>query len=119
MLSREKEPIWVTVCGIYRKIDSPKNFYMSLDVDIYMNNILKFFKDNPKELYNLVPKQKENEFFEKIREVALSNEKKGDEVALTQKQLINICRSINTQTNVQQLAEKIMVYTPFGSYSLN
>ena len=92
---------------------------MGLDVDIYMNNILKFFKDNPTELYNLIPKQKEEEFFEKIREVASQNEEKGSDVALTQKQLLNICRVLNTQKTFDEQSSKIMVYTPFGSFSLN
>jgi hypothetical protein len=29
---------------------------MSVDVDIYMNGIQKFFRDNPEELLNLIPK---------------------------------------------------------------
>lgn len=43
---------------------------MSVDVDIYMNNIIKFFKQNEKDLLNLVPKHKEDEFYDRIREVA-------------------------------------------------
>ena len=35
---------------------------MSVDVEIYMNNLVKFFKENPKDLLNLVPKEKEEEF---------------------------------------------------------
>ena len=92
---------------------------MSLDVDIYMNNILKFFKENPTELKNLVPQQKEEEFFQKIREVASFNEKKGQEVALTQKQLLNICRILNTQNTFDEKVFQVLVFTPFGSYSLN
>lgn len=92
---------------------------MSLDVDIYMNNILKFFRDNPTELYNLIPKQKEEEFFQKIREVASHNEMKGDEVALTQKQLINICRVLNSSKTIDEEVEKVIIKTSFGSYSLN
>jgi len=32
---------------------------MSVDVEIYMNGILKFFRENPNDLLNLVPKTKE------------------------------------------------------------
>lgn len=92
---------------------------MSLDVDIYMNNILKFFRENPNELLSLVPKQKEKEFYEKIREIAFMNEKKGDEVALTKKQLIDVCKDLNTTKTIDEIAEKIIFHTPFGSYSLN
>ena len=36
---------------------------MSVDVEIYMNNLVKFFKENPRDLLNLVPKEKEEEFY--------------------------------------------------------
>ena len=107
------------VCGIYKKINQSKKVYMSLDVDIYMNNILKFFRENPKELLNLVPQQKEKEFYEKIREIALVNEKKGDDVALTKKQLIDVCKDLNTKKTIDEIAEKVIYHTPFGSFSLN
>ena len=64
---------------------------MSVEVDIYMNNIVKFFKENPKDLLNLVPKDKEDEFYDKIRKVAYSNYDKVEEAPLTQKQLIDVC----------------------------
>ena len=40
---------------------------MSVDVKIYMNNIIKFFKENPNDLFNLIPKNKEDEFYRKLR----------------------------------------------------
>jgi len=36
---------------------------MSVDVEIYMNNLIKFFRENPKDLLNLIPKNKEDEFY--------------------------------------------------------
>jgi hypothetical protein len=68
---------------------------MSVDVEIYMNNIIKFFRDNPKDLLNLVPKDKENEFYLKMKEQAFENYEKGDEIPLTQKQIILICVELN------------------------
>lgn len=68
---------------------------MSVDVEIYMNNLVKFFKENPRDLLNLVPKEKEDEFYIKIKEVAYSNHENGEEASLTQKQLIDICRVLN------------------------
>ena len=64
---------------------------MRVEVDIYMNNIVKFFKENPKDLLNLVPKDKEEEFYDKIRKVAHNNYKEVEEAPLTQKQLIEVC----------------------------
>jgi hypothetical protein len=36
---------------------------MNVDVEIYMNNMVKFFKSNPNDLLNLIPKGKEDEFY--------------------------------------------------------
>ena len=68
---------------------------MSVDVEIYMNNITKFFRENPKDLSNLVPKDKENEFYQKMKEQAFENYEKGEEIPLTQKQIILICVELN------------------------
>jgi hypothetical protein len=73
---------------------------MSVDVEIYMNNIIKFFRDNPKDLLNLVPKDKENEFYLKMKEQAFENYEKGDEIPLTQQQIILICVKLN-QTQLE------------------
>jgi hypothetical protein len=109
---------------------------MSVDVEIYMNNIIKFFRDNPNDLLNLVPKNKEEEFYRKLREEAFKNYEKGEEVNLTQRQIIEICAEIHGKLkkksepksigeilkdmNLQnQPIDKIIIDTPFGNYSLN
>ena len=71
---------------------------MSVDVEIYMNNVIKFFRENPNDLLNLVPKNKEKEFYKKIREVAFKNLEKGEDVALTQLQVIEVCSEINVSS---------------------
>lgn len=85
---------------------------MSVDVEIYMNNLIKFFKDNPKDLLNLIPKTKEDEFYIKIKEVAVQNYDKGEEAALTQPQLIDICRVLNGQVIEEKIKEKVEELDP-------
>lgn len=93
---------------------------MSVDVEIYMNNLIKFFKENPKELLNLIPQNKEDEFYKKVRDTAFQNHENGDEIILTQKQLIDICRELHGQTiDVNKKFIDVIVSTKFGSYSLN
>jgi len=116
---------------------------MSVDVEIYMNNIIKFFRENPNDLLNLVPKSKEEEFYSKLREVAFQNYEKGEEVSLTRTQMIEICAQIHGKTKkvpeetkkekelssiddilkhpkYQELTiDQMIVHTPFGNYSLN
>lgn len=92
---------------------------MNVDVDIYMSNIVKFFKQNPKDLLNLVPKDKEEEFYVKIREVASENAENGKEVSLTQKQLIDVCRELNgKKTELPELPASFLK-TKFGLICLN
>lgn len=92
---------------------------MSVDVDIYMNNIIKFFRQNPKDLLNLIPKDKEEEFYVKIREVAFENVEKGKEVSLTQKQLIEICKELNLKTSQSVEIPASFLKTKYGLICLN
>jgi hypothetical protein len=97
---------------------------MNVDVEIYMNNIVKFFKSNPKDLLNLVPKEKEDEFYDKIRETAIENADKGEDAPLTQKQMIDICVILNGKTLkedkvVEDKLESYIMGTKFGPIFLN
>jgi hypothetical protein len=97
---------------------------MSVDVEIYMNNIVKFFKSNPNDLLNLVPKEKEDEFYDKIRETAIQNIDKGEDAPLTQKQMIDICVILNGKTPkedvvVEEKLESYILGTKFGPIFLN
>jgi hypothetical protein len=97
---------------------------MNVDVEIYMNNIVKFFKSNPKDLLNLVPKEREEDFYNKIREVAIENSDKGEDAPLTQKQMIDICVVLNGKTPkedkvVEEKLESYIMGTKFGPIFLN
>ncbi len=118
IVSNLRVPTWVTECGIY-KISHLKFYYMSVDVDIYMNNIIKFFKQNEKDLLNLVPKEKEEEFYVKIREVALDNFENGKEVSLTRMQLIDVCKELNQKKVDPVEIPATFMKTKFGLICLN
>lgn len=92
---------------------------MSVDVDIYMNNILKFFKENPNDLLNLIPKDKEDDFYVKIRETANENFEKNGEAGLTRTQLLDICKQLNQEPKKVLEIPNVIVMTPFGGFSLN
>lgn len=91
---------------------------MSVDVEIYMSNIIKFFKQNQNELLSLVPKSLEEQFYLRIREVATFNQEKGDEVSLTQKQLIEICAQLNGKPILEN-TKGVFQVTKFGNICLN
>ncbi len=89
-----------------------------------MNNIVKFFKSNPNDLLNLVPKDKEDEFYDKIRETVIQNIDKGEDAPLTQKQMIDICVILNGKIPKEDkvVEEKVQGYimgTKLGPIFLN
>lgn len=87
----------------------------NLDVEIYMNTIVKFFNENPKDLYNFVSEDKKETFFDKIRQVATRNAESGEEVVLTQKQFIDICLEINDKEHLtSKFVEKTHLKTKWG-----
>ena len=93
---------------------------MNVEVEIYMTNITKFFKNNPKDLLSLIPQEKENIFFEKIREKVVDNVENGQDVTLTKKQLLDICLEINKpQKQVSEVIDSIYQETKFGRIYLN
>lgn len=93
---------------------------MSLEVELYMSNVIKFFNENPKDLMNFVTQDKKDEFFKKIKEKALENVEKGEEVVLTQQQFIDICVNMNEkQVKEFQYLKKIMVTTKYGQICWN
>ena len=98
---------------------------MNVDVEIYLSQLLKFFKDNPKDLNNLVPENREKEFFDKCREACYQNHEKGEEISLTKKQMIDICVEINknepkeNQALKVQIAKGLFLKTEFGLICLN
>lgn len=92
---------------------------MNVDVEIYMSNIIKFFNSNPNDLINLVPLDKKEEFFEKIRILAEKNLENGEEAALTQKQLIQICIELNNKKPKHTELPAKYFSTKFGDFCLN
>lgn len=92
---------------------------MSVELEIYINNIIKFFTKNPKDLSNLIPLDKKDEFFSKVREVAENNVEKGDEPTLTKQQFIEVCVEVNGKTLESHIKKNPIIYTKWGEYSLN
>ena len=94
---------------------------MNVDVEIYMNNFIKFFRENPNDLFTLIPKGTEDEFYKKIKEVSLKNIESGDDPSLTQKQILDICVVINGKdpNKPNKKLEKYIMATKFGNIILN
>lgn len=96
---------------------------MSVDVEIYLSQLFKFFNDNPNDLQTLIPQDQKEEFFKRCREVVMTNLEKGEELSLTRKQLIQICVDINREKQTQEefdfKAKGLFQKAPIGFICLN
>ena len=68
---------------------------MNVDIEVYLSGIIKFFKDNPKDLLSLVPKDKEDDFYSMLRKFSSENHDKGEDYILTRNQILEICVQLN------------------------
>ena len=95
---------------------------MSVDVEIYISQFKTFFQENPDDVANLIGKADPDQFFLRVYNQALQNFEQGNDVELTQKQLINIIVELNDKdVKVQDNLEiKIPIMkTQFGDFILN
>jgi|688.fasta_scaffold66432_2 hypothetical protein len=94
----------------------------NVEVELYLNQFIKFFDNNPNDLMNLIGDLGKEEFYLKVKEQSYLNVENGEEPSLTQKQLIAIVvkmkkRDINDDE--VKLFEKIFKDTKFGPLCLN
>jgi hypothetical protein len=69
----------------------------NIDVEIYLNQLISFFDKNPNDLMVLIGDTFKDLFYEKVREQCLKNLDSGDEISLTQQQIIDIVVSIKKE----------------------
>lgn len=95
----------------------------NLEVEIYMNRFIKFFKENPNELFNLIGDCDEQVFFEMVTIQCQSNIENGEDVIPTQQQLIDIVVKLFSNTKSLQIKTinltKVLEETKFGLICLN
>lgn len=94
---------------------------MNIDVEIYIKNFVNFFESNPNELMDLIGDTLKEVFYDKVKEQCYKNLDNGEEITLTQKQLIDIVVDIKKgkpDVNVL-LTNGVFQQTKFGLISLN
>lgn len=92
---------------------------MNIDVQIYISQIKTFFNENPNELSSLIGNSNPEKFFIEMEKVAIKNYEKGEDVQLTQKQMLKILVDLNTE--VKRVIETLspVSKTRFGTIYLN
>jgi hypothetical protein len=82
----------------------------NVDAEIYLNNLLGFFEKNPNDLIDLIGEMNKDAFYKKLRKTVYENAEKGEEIQLTQKQLIDIV--VGMYDDVVKKGKKIEIQTP-------
>lgn len=93
-----------------------------VEVDIYMNQLISFFDNNPNDLMQLIGDENKSDFYKRVKEQCIINLEKGDDVSLTKQQLIDIVVDMKKQnnqvTNIVSIQAKVQK-TKFGDIFLN
>lgn len=82
----------------------------NIDAEIYLNNLIGFFEKNPNDLIDLIGEMRKETFYKKLKEKVYENADKGEEIQLTQKQLIDIV--VGMYDDAQKKGQKIEVQVP-------
>jgi len=93
----------------------------NVDVQIYLSQVKTFFDQNPDEFINLLGKANPKDFFEGVARLAAENLKKGEDVQLTNKQMIDLIVELNKVKKGIVVREMLTPYmeTKFGKIYLN
>jgi hypothetical protein len=94
----------------------------NIEVDIYLNQLVSFFDKNPNDLTDLIGESLKDKFFDKVREVCLQNVEKGDDVTLTNQQLIDIVLEVKGAGMTKEEFEvinKVFEKNKYGTFCLN
>jgi hypothetical protein len=93
----------------------------NVDVQIYLSQVKTFFDQNPDELVNLLGSANPKDFFEGVARLAAENLEKGEDVQLTNKQMIDLIVELNKVKKGIVVREMLTPYmeTKFGKIYLN
>ena len=91
----------------------------NVDVDIYLNHFKTFFDKNPNDLTELLGDVMVEDFYKKVEEQCYKNHDNGDEITLSQKQLIDIVVKLKKGDVKIALTNGVFQQTKFGLISLN
>ena len=94
----------------------------NIDVEIYLNQLISFFEKNPNDLTELIGTSMKDDFFDKVRVACMENIENGDEVTLTNQQLIDIVldiKGVKGSKEELEVINKIFVKNKFGTFCLN
>jgi len=94
----------------------------SIDIDIYMSNLINFFEKNPNDLIVLIGELQKDEFYNRLRDICEKNLKDGKDITISKEQMINVILDLKIPEIKKQkdnYINKIIQKTKFGDIILN
>ena len=99
----------------------------NVDVEIYVQQLISFFENNPNDLIDLIGDLQKDEFYVKLREKCEENYNNGEDIVLTKNQIVEIVLELKfTEVPVKKVKvdmiieiDKIFEKTKFGLIGLN
>lgn len=92
----------------------------NVDVEIYLSQLITFFEKNPNDLTDLIGDVLKESFYEKVKEQCYKNIEKGEDIYLTQNQLIEIVVSLKKDMKYKEnIITGVFQKTKFGLIALN
>ena len=95
---------------------------MSVDVEIYMTQLIEFFEKNPNDLMALIGELQKEDFYKKLREKCEKNFKEGKDIVLSKEQIVETVlelKFIVVEAKEKKYLNKVIQKTSFGDIILN
>lgn len=95
----------------------------NLEIDIYLNQMKKFFENNPTNLVELIGNLDKENFYANIRKVAIKNFEENEDATLTKDQMLKIVVDMYNEAKQESKStsslEKVFEEFYFGKICLN
>ena len=82
----------------------------NVDIEIYMNNFVGFFKRNPDQLKILIGEINPEDFYSEIKSIAEKNLLDEKEIVPTRKQMVDLLVGMNTNKNKKQITDVVIPF---------
>jgi len=90
----------------------------NIDVEIYFSQLHSFFENNPNDLISLIGKSDRGIFYEKLKDLAYTNYENGDDITLTNQQLMGVVLEV-LDINREKPVDKTFFETKLGKVCMN
>lgn len=94
----------------------------NVDIEIYLNQLINFFENNPNDLMILIGDLQKDEFYKKLRERCEKNLEEGKDIVLSKDQIVSIVVNLKIPEITKQKQkhlDMVVQKTSFGNIILN